>query len=213
MAPSIGISTSSAPTAASDRPSVGLRLVAGVGGGHDDAAHALRAERVGGDHGDERRVDPARDRDQHALEAVLAHVVAQAELQRLVDLRRGLQRLGELRLELAARRRAPRAGRAGGRLPRPAAPRLAARPLARGPAAGRGRARGRRARAPRRTGPREPASGPAPRRPRCARRRPARPGRPPGCRPRTPLPSRGPGPAPSAPDRPPGRGGTARPRD
>ena len=66
-----------------------------------------------------------------ALEAVLAHVVAQAELQRLVDLRHRVERLGELRLDARRSARAPRAGRARARSRPAAARRARARPLAR----------------------------------------------------------------------------------
>ena len=44
--------------------------------------HALRAERLDGERGDERRVDPAGDADHDLAEAVLLDVVAQPELER-----------------------------------------------------------------------------------------------------------------------------------
>ncbi len=47
--------------------------------GHDRDVHALAAERVGRQAGDERRVDPARDAEHDVLEAVLLDVVAQPE--------------------------------------------------------------------------------------------------------------------------------------
>ena len=77
-----------------DRAGVGLGLVAGVGGGHDHAADALGAERVDGDQRHQRRVDSARERDADMAEAVLAHVVAQPEDERRVDLGEVGQRLG-----------------------------------------------------------------------------------------------------------------------
>ncbi len=80
-----------------DRPRVVLGLGAGVGGGHDDAADVLGAERVGGEQRDQGRVDPAREGDADVPEAVLADVVAEAEDQRPVDLGAVLERLAELR--------------------------------------------------------------------------------------------------------------------
>ena len=54
-------------------------LIAGEGVGQHDAMHALGAERIDG-HGDaERRVDAAGKSEHHAGEAVLVHIVAQAE--------------------------------------------------------------------------------------------------------------------------------------
>ena len=50
-----------------------------------------RPERVGGDAGAERRVDAPREAEHHRVEAVLAHVVARAEHQRVVDLGLGLR--------------------------------------------------------------------------------------------------------------------------
>ena len=53
----------------------------GVGAGHADADHVFRAQRVGGDGGDERGVDAAAERDEGFAEAAFAHVVARAENQ------------------------------------------------------------------------------------------------------------------------------------
>ena len=50
------------------------------------ARDVLGAERVDRDRGDEGGVDAARQADQHVGEPVLAHVVARAEHERLVDL-------------------------------------------------------------------------------------------------------------------------------
>ena len=69
-----------------DRAGVALGLVAGVGGGHDDALQALGADGVGGDLGDQRGVDAAREADDDVGEAVLADVVAHAEGEGGVDL-------------------------------------------------------------------------------------------------------------------------------
>ena len=44
--------------------------------------HAIGAERLRRERGDERRVDPARDADDDLAEAVLAHVVGEPELER-----------------------------------------------------------------------------------------------------------------------------------
>ena len=52
----------------------------------------LGTERVGRDRGDERRVDAARQADEHVGEAVLAHVVAGAEHERLVHLAHRVER-------------------------------------------------------------------------------------------------------------------------
>ena len=59
---------------------------------HEHAGDVVGAERVGRDRGDERRVDAAREPDEHVAEAVLAHVVARAEHERLVDLVHRLER-------------------------------------------------------------------------------------------------------------------------
>ena len=70
----------------------------GVGGGHDRRAHALGAERVGGQAGDERGVDPPGEAEDDVGEAVLLDVVAQSEHQRRVDLGLfGRDRLGQAR--------------------------------------------------------------------------------------------------------------------
>ena len=73
-----------------ERVGVGLGGRGGVGRGHDRDVHALGPERVGGEAGHERRVDPAREAQHHAGEPVLLHVVAQAEFERRVHL--GLDR-------------------------------------------------------------------------------------------------------------------------
>ena len=91
-------------------PRVRLGLRARVRRGHDDAGDPVAAEGVGGDHRDQRRVDPARDRHEHAVEAVLADVVAQAEDERRVHL-------------LEVRRAAPRRGPGAAEVDRRGAPR------------------------------------------------------------------------------------------
>ena len=58
----------------------------------------LGAERVGSDHRDQRRVDPARQPDDHVGEAVLLHVVAGAEHQCLVHLVNRVERRRDHRL-------------------------------------------------------------------------------------------------------------------
>ena len=74
------------PEVLRDRARVGPRALARVRRRHRDARHALGAERVGGDQRGQRRVDPARQRDHHALEAVLLDVVAQPGAERGVHL-------------------------------------------------------------------------------------------------------------------------------
>ena len=68
----------------------GLRVadgaLGGVARGLGDADDVLGAERVDGDGGDEAGVDAAGEGDQRLLEAVLVHVVARAEDERVVDL-------------------------------------------------------------------------------------------------------------------------------
>ena len=89
--------------------------------GHDRRAHALGAERVGGEAGDERRVDPAGEAEHDVREAVLLDVVAQAERERRVDLglerrdrrRQRARRPRRRRRPLAARRDAGSAGQHG----------------------------------------------------------------------------------------------------
>ena len=129
-----------------DRPRVGLGLGAGVGGGHDDAADALGAERVGGDQRDQRRVDPAREGDADVLEAVLAR----------------RSRAGRASAPRRPRRPAPAARRGGStcrsaraRAGEHGRPSAAASPVS---ARSLGRARGRRPAAPPRTGRRGRAS-------------------------------------------------------
>ena len=73
-----------------ERPRQRARVVlgsrGGVGGRHDRHAHPLGAERVRGEAADQRRVNPTGEAEHHVGESVLAHVVAQAEAQRGVDL-------------------------------------------------------------------------------------------------------------------------------
>ena len=57
--------------------------------------HVLGAERVGGDDGDERRVDPAGETDHDIGEPVLAAVVAGAEHERFVQLLVRFERVGD----------------------------------------------------------------------------------------------------------------------
>ena len=64
-----------------------------MGGGHDDAGEPLGAERIGGEHRHQRRVDAPGEADQGMLEVVLSRVVAQAEHERRVDLVQVGQRL------------------------------------------------------------------------------------------------------------------------
>ncbi len=65
---------------------VGDRVVARVARRHEHAVHAVGPERVDRDGGDDRRVDPARQADDHVAEPVLRDVVARAEDERLVHL-------------------------------------------------------------------------------------------------------------------------------
>ena len=81
-------------------PRVGACRLGRVARRHRDAVHALRAERLDGERGRERRVDPAGDADHDVAEAVLADVVAQAELERephLLELGHGSARKGSIR--------------------------------------------------------------------------------------------------------------------
>ena len=55
--------------------------------------HAVGPERTHGDRRGQRRVDPAREPDHDLAEAVLRHVVAQAELERLAHLLQVVERL------------------------------------------------------------------------------------------------------------------------
>ena len=131
------------------------------------------------------RVDAAGQPDDHLLEAVLAHVVARAQHQRLVDLRRRRPRLHRA---LGGQRRLRRGRRRAGDLD-PARPACSgdagARPCA---AAGRAGARGSTASRSRSATIRSSSnclprasSSPSRRASGCCRRRPARPGRRPGC--------------------------------
>ncbi len=88
---------------------VAARALRRVRRGHRHAGHALGAEGVDRDEGDQRRVDPAREPDDHVLEAALGHVVARAEDERRVDLGVGVEQLRQI----PARRR--RVGAALGR--------------------------------------------------------------------------------------------------
>ena len=65
---------------------VGARALARVARRHRHAVDVLGAEGVGGDAGHERRVDATGEADHDVGEAVLAHVVAGADHQRLVHL-------------------------------------------------------------------------------------------------------------------------------
>ncbi len=69
-----------------ERARVVLGRRGGVGGGHDRHAHPLGAERIGGEAGDQRRVDPTGETEHDARKPFLLHVVAQAQAQRGVDL-------------------------------------------------------------------------------------------------------------------------------
>ena len=96
--------------------------------------HALGAERVGRDAGDERRVDSAGEAEHDVREPVLLDVVAQSEAERGVDLR--LDRREQLGDRRGSRRPrgagAVRAGRGGGRASAGAAPAPARRAAGRG---------------------------------------------------------------------------------
>ena len=82
--------------------------------------HVTRSgpERVGGDQRHQRGVDPAREADHHAAEAVLLDVVARPERERGVDL--GLLRIEPLR-DVAARGRLARLALQRARVARPRA--------------------------------------------------------------------------------------------
>ncbi len=74
----------------------------GVLGRHREQANGFGTQGVGGERGDQRRVDPAGHPDHDLAEPVLAHVVAEAQHQRSVDLLRpgrpgGLLRPGDER--------------------------------------------------------------------------------------------------------------------
>ena len=91
-----------------ERAGIVLGRRRGVRRGHDRGADARRAERVGGEAGDERGVDAAGEPEHDVVEAVLAHVVAQPERQRAVDLslvrrERLAQRAGHRARPLGAR--------------------------------------------------------------------------------------------------------------
>jgi hypothetical protein len=68
-----------------------------------DAEDVLGTEGVDRDGGDDRGVDPAGQPEQHAGEAVLGHVVAQSEHDRLVPLAEIVPPLGHRRLERLVR--------------------------------------------------------------------------------------------------------------
>ena len=80
------------PEALRERRRVGNAVLARIARRHEHAEHVLGPERVDRDRGDERRIDPARKADQHVVESVLAHVVAGAQHERLVDLAHRRQR-------------------------------------------------------------------------------------------------------------------------
>ena len=127
-AASIGTVTVADAEVGREQLGVGDAAVAREARRHEHADDVLGPERVDRDRRDERRVDAAGEADQHVAEAVLAHVVARAEHQRLVDLvhrreqrldARSLVVLAEVRLahrDLGQRTRCAtgRAGRAGG---------------------------------------------------------------------------------------------------
>ena len=144
---------------------------------------AVGAERVGGDQRDERRVDPAREPEHDVPEAVLAHVVAQAQAERLVDLGDGLEQRRDRRRRAPARRvgaplEARRRAAPGQRAPHGRAQPRVAQPRRRGGLeVDRGRAS-----APPRTAARARAPSPRGRARSSGRRRRARPGRRRGCR-------------------------------
>ena len=62
-----------------DQPRVAARALAVVARGHRDGLDSVGPERIGGQRGHERGVDSAREAEQHPLEAVLVHVVAEPE--------------------------------------------------------------------------------------------------------------------------------------
>ncbi len=169
-----------------DELRVAARVLAVVARRHGDRLDRSGAERVGGERRDERRVDAAREPEQHALEAVLAHVVAAAP-GRSAPQSSSLHR----RRPLGAGRRLEQDpfGGAGGqvdgtgsmRAPAPASAAQArvAQALGHGEAV----ARCRRPAAPRRTTrARARTLAVGAEHERCARRRRARPGRRRGCR-------------------------------
>jgi hypothetical protein len=201
------------PQVANQRPGVGLGLLAGVGGGHDDAAHPLGTEGIGGDQGDERRVDPPRPRPapgrsrscvrSRATRASVPHrpphpAPAARRDAAHAAARRGCLEPGEQGAVAPAGRASPGSGSSG---PAPPVAGFATRlQVADDELLGE-------------LGAPSQRLAVLPRRSRCVRRIPARPGHRPGCRPRTPPRSPKPVPAPSAPDTRPGRAGKARRRD
>jgi hypothetical protein len=86
-----------------------LRVVGGPARGHRHPDDLVPADRVGGDGGHQRGVDPAGHAEHHAAEAVLAHVAGQAGDERPVHLLVGVQRGGErtARVRLPDRRQVP----------------------------------------------------------------------------------------------------------
>ena len=74
------------PEVRRERLRVGDAVIARIARRHQHARDVFGAERVDGDRGDERGVDPTRQTDQDVGEAVLADVVAGAEHERLVHL-------------------------------------------------------------------------------------------------------------------------------
>ena len=82
---------------------VGDAAVAREARRHEHTDHVLGPERVDRDRRDQRGVDAAREPDEHVGEAVLAHVVAGAEHQRLVDLLHRRQQRLDARLRRGGR--------------------------------------------------------------------------------------------------------------
>ncbi len=149
---------------------IGDAVVARIPRGHEHARHVLGAERVHRDRRDERRVDAAREADQHVGEPVLRHVVAGAEHERLVDLVDAAEAPARCGARPGRRRseRPTRRSRRAGRHVRDRADRAAASGTS---VARRGPRRG----DPRRTASRARRGAPARRRRRTRRRTRARP--------------------------------------
>ena len=104
-AASIGTVTVRMPRFARERVGVGDAALAREARRHEHADHVLGPERVDRDRRDQRRVDAAGEPDEHVGEAVLAHVVAGAEHERLVHL---VHRRRAAARSAAASRRSPR---------------------------------------------------------------------------------------------------------
>ena len=180
---SIAISRKSQPSPLGEPLRVAARPLRRVARRHRDAVHALGAERLDRERRDECRVDPAGDADDDLLEAVLAHVVAEPELERQPHL---LEVVAERRRAAARPCPSARAARRRGS----SRPRRGRRDPARarggacrsGGASRRRTARRRSAAAPPRSRARARARRPRRRSRASARRRSARPGRRPCCR-------------------------------